>query len=126
MNIVKFLKTPILKNIWEWLLLKIIVKEKVYPPENCELVKRVAYLNHSFSSVVRNLDITKHKIGSGTVIDSTNDPTLKTTLKYSKNPSIITINGRCKGNDVFNFSKPRVTEIENEMLKLNRKSITEL
>ena len=38
-----------------------------------------------------------------------------------KHSSIIAIKNRCKGNDVFNFSKVDVTEIENETLKLNEK-----
>ena len=60
-------------------------------------------------------------------MDNINDPTIEAILKYMEHSSIIAIKERCKGNDVFSFSKVDVTEIENETLKLNeKKSFTKL
>ena len=80
---------------------------------------------HFFSSIVENLDIKRQKIGSDSVVDNTTDPTLKAILKYRKHPSIITINDRYKGKDTFNFNEVHVTEIKNQILKLNKRKATQ-
>ena len=56
-----------------------------------------------FSSIVENLDIKRQKIGSDSVVDNTADPNLKAILKYRKHPSIIAINDRYRGKDIFIF-----------------------
>ena len=66
--------------------------------------KKLYYLNaFFFSSIVENLDIKRQKIGSDSVVDNTADPNLKAILKYRKHPSIIAINDRHRGKDIFIF-----------------------
>ena len=66
--------------------------------------KKLYYLNaFFFSSIVENLDIKRQKIGSDSVVDNTADPNLKAILKYRKHPSIIAINDRYRGKDIFIF-----------------------
>ena len=58
-------------------------------------------------------------------MDNTTDPTLKAILKHRKYPIIITINDRYKGKDTFNFNEVHVTEIKNQILKLNKRKATQ-
>ena len=98
---------------------------KIYLTKNNKIIKadkKISdYLNKFFSSIVKNLDIRRYKIGYDSVVDNTTDPILKAILKFWKHPSIIAINDRYKGKDTFNFNEVHMTETKNQILQLNKR-----
>ena len=99
-----------------------MIRDKIYLTKNKIIKtdqKTVGYLNELFSSIVENHDIKRYEIGSDSLVDNTTDPTLKAILKYRKHPSLIAINDRYKGKDIFNFNEVHVIEIKNKIFKLS-------
>ena len=84
------------------LVIKNFLSDKVMKREKISLTKNVKIINAEnsgllkwiLSSMVENLGIKRHKIGSESVVDNNTDLTLKAILKDKKHPSIIAINGR--------------------------------
>ena len=58
-------------------------------------------------------------------MDNSTDSILKAILKYRKHPSVIAIDDRYRGKDTFNFVEVQVTEIKNQILKLNKRKTTQ-
>ena len=60
--------------------------------------------NKFFSNIANNLEISKYcKYGS--FIDNIEDQTLRVILKYKNHPSIIAIQNKFKGGDVWNSQR---------------------
>ena len=68
-------------------------------------------LNKFFSAIVNNLEISKYS-KYGYFINSIEDQTLRSILKYKSHPSIIAIQNKFKGGDVFYFRDFKKEEIK--------------
>ena len=75
-------------------------------------------LNKFFSEIVNNLEISKYSKYES-FIDNIEDQTLRAILKYKNHQSIIAIQNKFKGGDVFYFRELEKEEIQKEIHKLN-------
>ena len=75
-------------------------------------------LNKLFSNIVNNPEISKYSKYES-FIDNIEDQTLRAILKYKNHPSIIAIQNKFKGGDVFYFRELEKEEIQKEIHKLN-------
>ena len=102
------------KNVKPFLSDKIIDKDETHLTENNELVKTdietAEVLNHFFSNVVQNLNISRYPNGDA-FVNSIKDPTLRAIFKYKNHTSIISILSKRTNKETFNF-----TEVDNELI----------
>ena len=78
-------------------------------------------LNKFFSNIVNNLEISKYSKYES-FIDNIEDQTLRAILKYKNHQSIIAIQNKFKGGDVFYFRELEKEDIQKEIHKLNNKA----
>ena len=101
---------------------KIMTRDRINLSEKGELVKTeletAEVLNKFFSNIVNNLEISKYSKYES-FIDNIEDQTLRVILKYKNHPSIIAIQNKFKGGDVFYFRELEKEEIQKEIHNLN-------
>ena len=101
---------------------KVTTRDRINLSEKGESVKSeletAEVLNKLFSDIVINLKISKYSKYES-FIDNIEDQTLRAILKYKNHPSIIAIQNKFKGGDVFYFRGLEKEEIQNEIYKLN-------
>ena len=106
---------PILSN-------KLTHKEKINLSENRENRKTHMELakvwKTFFSNFVQNLNIFRF-LDSDPLIRNIKDPTLKAILKFSKHPSIITVESKYRYFFSFSFVEVNAAKTEKEILNLN-------
>ena len=98
---------------------KVMIRHRINLSEKEELVKTeletAEVLSKFFSNIAKNLEISKYSKYES-FIDNIEDQTLRAILKYKNHPSIIAINNKFKGGDVF------ISE-NSEKRKFKKKSI---
>ena len=101
---------------------KVMTRDRINLSEKWESVKTqletAEVLNKFFSDIVNNLEISKYSKYKS-FIDNIEDQTLRAILKYKNHPSIIAIQNKFKGGDVFYFRGLEKEEIQKEIYKLN-------
>ena len=89
---------------------KVMTRDRINLSEKGELVKTeletAEVLNKFFSNIAKNLEISKYSKYEF-FIDNIEDQTIRAILKYKNHPSIIAINNKFKGGDVFLFQRTR-------------------
>ena len=99
-----------------------MTRDRINLSEKGELVKTeletAEVLNKFFSNIVNNLEISKYSKYES-FIDNIEDQTLRVILKYKNHPSIIAIQNKFKGGDVFYFRELEKEEIQKEIHNLN-------
>ena len=101
---------------------KIMARDTINLSEKGELVETeletAEVLNKFFSNIANNLEISKYSKNKS-FIDNIEDQTLRAILKYENNPSIIAIQNKFKGGNVFYFREFKKKEIQKEIHNFN-------
>ena len=101
---------------------KIITRDRIDLSEKGESVRTeletAAVLNKLLSNIVNNLEISKYSKYES-FIDNIEDQILTAILKYKNHQSIIAIQNKFKGGDVFYFRELEKEEIQKEIHKFN-------
>ena len=101
---------------------KIMPRDRINLSEKGELVETeletAEVLNKFFSNIANNLEISKYSKNKS-FIDNIEDQTLRAILKYENNPSIIAIQNKFKGGNVFYFREFKKKEIQKEIHNFN-------
>ena len=95
-----------------------MTRDRINLSEKGELVKTeletAEVLNKFFSNIANNLEISKYSKYES-FIDNIEDQTLRAILKYKNHPSIIAIQNKFKGADVFYFRELEKENIQKEI-----------
>ena len=101
---------------------KVMTRDRINLSEKGELVKTeleiAEILNKFFSNIAKYLEISKYSKYES-FIDNMEDQTIRAILKYKNHPSVIAINNKFKGGDVFYFRELEKEEIQKEIRNLN-------
>ena len=105
-----------------------MTRDRINLSEKGELVKTeletAEVLNKLFSNIVNNLEILKYSKYES-FIDNIEDQTLRAILKYKNHPSIIVIQNKFKGRDVFYFRELEKKEIQKGIHNLNSNKVSQ-
>ena len=101
---------------------KIMPRDRINLSEKGELVETeletAEVVNRFFSNIVNNLEISKYSKNKS-FIDNIEDQILRAFFKYENRPSVIAIQNKFKGGNVFYFREFEKEEIEKEIHNFN-------